>query len=82
MSENRLAALSIIVEDRSESGEINRILAENGDFVVGRMGIPYRQRGVSVICVVLDAPTEILNSITGKIGNLNGVTARVLVSKL
>lgn len=81
MSEKRLAVLSIIVERREVSASVNTILSEYGDYIVGRMGVPYRERGVSVICIILDAPTEIINSLTGKIGMLDGVTAKTLTSK-
>ena len=81
MSENRIAVLSVIVEDRAASPRINSILSDFGDYVVGRMGIPNRQKGVSVICVVLDAPVEIINGVTGKIGMLAGVSAKTVTSK-
>lgn len=82
MSENRLAVVSIIVEDRAQSPKINSVLSEFGDFIVGRMGIPYREKSVSVLCVVIDAPNEVINSLTGKIGMLHGVTAKTLTSKV
>lgn len=82
MSENRVATLSIIIENRGESSQINAILSQFGDYVVGRMGIPYKEKGVSVICVMLDAPVEILNTISGKIGMIKGVSAKLLVSKI
>lgn len=81
MSENRIAVISIIVEKREASARINAILSENGDYVVGRMGIPYKQKGVSVICVVVDAPTETINLMTGKIGMIDGVSAKTVTSK-
>lgn len=81
MSENRLAVISIIVEKREVSPQINAVLSEYGEYAVGRMGIPYRQKGVSVICVAVDAPVEVVNSITGKIGMLDGVSAKTVVSK-
>lgn len=56
MSEKRLAVISLIIENRDQSPEINSILSEFGDYVVGRMGVPYKERGVSVICVIVDAP--------------------------
>ena len=82
MSENRLAVISIIVEKRDQSAGINALLSEFGDSIIGRMGLPYKQKGVSVISVVLDAPTELINKLTGKIGMLDGVTAKTLMSKL
>ncbi|MDE6001764.1 MAG: iron-only hydrogenase system regulator [Clostridia bacterium] len=82
MSEKRLAVISIIVEDREKSANINALLSEFGDFVVGRMGIPYREKSVSVMCVIIDAPTEVINTLTGKLGMLHGVTAKTLTSKM
>ena len=82
MIEKRLAIISIIVEDRNASGEINSLLSKFGDFIVGRMGIPYKERGVSVMCVVVDAPSETINTITGRLGMLSGVTAKTLMSKI
>lgn len=82
MSENRIAVISIIAEDREQSSKINEILSEFGDFVIGRMGIPYKQKSVFIISVAVDAPSEIINTITGKIGQLSGVSAKTLMSKL
>lgn len=78
MEEKRLCVLSILVEDRKEAEKINGYLSEYGEYIVGRMGIPYRERGVSVLCVVLDAPSAAINALTGKIGKLDGVTAKAL----
>lgn len=82
MSENRLAVISVIVEDRAQSPQINSLLSAFGDYVIGRMGIPYREKEVSVICVAIDAPAEIINNLTGKIGMLKGVSAKTLMSKI
>lgn len=82
MFENdRLAVISIIAENRSKSADINALLSEFGDFIIGRMGIPYRARGVNIISVAVDAPAEIINKLTGKIGMLEGVTAKTLMHK-
>lgn len=81
MSENRLAVISIIVEDRTVSAAINALLSEFGEFILGRMGVPYKEKGVSVICVTVDAPAEIINKLTGKIGMIKGVTAKTLMHK-
>ena len=82
MSEKRLAVISIIVENRLHSAEINLLLSEFGEYIVGRMGIPYREKNVSVISVVIDAPAELINRLTGKLGMLDGVTAKTLMSKV
>ena len=81
MSENRLAVISIIVENRERSPQINALLSDFGNYIVGRMGIPYKEKNVAVLCVVIDAPAEIINTLTGKIGMLEGVTAKTLMSK-
>ena len=81
MSDKRLAVISVMIEDRGESHKINSILSQFGDFIVGRMGLPYREKSISVICLVLDAPAEVINSVTGKIGMIAGVTAKTLMSK-
>lgn len=82
MAENRIAVISIIAEDRGQSPQINTILSAFGDFIIGRMGIPYKEKSVYIISVAVDAPAEVINTITGKIGQLQGVTAKTLMSKL
>jgi putative iron-only hydrogenase system regulator len=76
-----LAVLSIIIEDRQQSAKINEYLSQFGENIIGRMGVPYKQKNISVICVVIDAPQEEINSLTGKIGMLPGVTAKTITSK-
>lgn len=80
--ETRIAAISIIVEDRSKSEELNQILHTYGEYIVGRMGIPYRERGVSVISVILDAPQEKISALSGKLGMLKGVSSKTVYSKM
>ena len=82
MFEKRLAIISIIVEDRQKNSEINSLLSSFGDCIVGRMGIPYKERGVAVMCIVVDAHAETINTLTGKLGMLSGVTAKTLMSKI
>ena len=81
MRENRLAVISVIVENREVSPQINALLSEFGEYVIGRMGIPYKEKGVSIISIAVDAPAGIINRLTGKIGMLNGVTAKTLMHK-
>lgn len=81
MEEKRIAVLSVVVERREQAEKLNAYLSEFGEYIVGRMGIPYRERGVSVLCVVLDAPASAVNALTGKIGQLDGVTAKTLFGK-
>lgn len=81
MQENRLAVISVIVENREVSPKINALLSEFGEYVIGRMGIPYKEKGVSIISIAVDAPAEIINRLTGKIGMIDGVTAKTLMHK-
>lgn len=78
--ESRIAVISIIVENSDSVECLNRILHEYGIYIIGRMGIPYRQR-ISIISVAIDAPLDIINALTGKIGRLAGVSAKTVYSK-
>lgn len=80
--ENRIALLGIVVEEESSAEPLNRLLSEYKEYVVGRMGIPYRQRGVNLISIVLDAPGDAISSLSGKLGMLPGVSAKTLYAKL
>lgn len=80
-AENRIALAGIIVEDPAAANEVNRILHDFSQWIVGRMGIPYRSRGVSIISVVLDAPQPVLSSLSGKLGMVNGVSVKTVCSK-
>lgn len=80
--ESRVAVVSIIVENPEMAEKINALLHEYGDFVVGRMGIPYRKRGVSVISVVLDAPQNTIATLAGKIGGLPGISVKTAYSSV
>lgn len=80
--ETRIALIGIIVENLSSAEQINNILHEFGKYVVGRMGIPYRDKGVSIISVVVDAPNDVISSISGKLGMLPGVNSKTVYSKV
>ena len=79
--ENRIALLGIIVEKKEVTDRLNDILHEYADYVVGRMGIPYRERGISIISVVLDAPESTVSALSGKLGMLEGVSVKAVYSK-
>ena len=79
--ETRVALVGIIVEDMNVTDKINEIIHEYAEYIIGRMGIPYRQKKISVMSVVLDAPQEVVNALTGKLGMICGVTAKTLISK-
>lgn len=78
----RIAVIAIIVEDREKSEEINQLLHEYGEYIVGRMGVPYRSRNMSIISVILDAPQEKISALSGKLGMLPGISSKTLYSKL
>ena len=75
--ETRVAAIGIVVEDTTSVEQLNSILHEYAPFIVGRMGVPYRQRGISIIMVAVDAPADAINSLSGKLGALPGVNVKV-----
>ena len=81
-SERRIAVVSILVTDRAVSERVNALLSEYGDWILGRMGIPYKEKAVSVLSVVLDAPVEKTNALTGKIGRIDGVSVKALFGKM
>ena len=80
--ENRVALLGIVVEREESVEELNRLLHQYKDYIVGRMGIPYRQRGVNLISIVVDAPGDAISTLAGKVGMLQGVSAKTLYAKL
>lgn len=79
--ETRLAVIAIIVENRESAGALNELLHEAGDYIVGRMGVPYREKKISVISVILDAPQNVISTLSGKLGMLPGVTSKTVYSK-
>ena len=79
--DTRIAVVSIIVEDMENSVPTNELLHEFSQYIVGRMGTPYRQRGISIISVVVDAPQNVISSLSGKLGMIDGISVKVTVSK-
>ncbi|MBP5621804.1 MAG: iron-only hydrogenase system regulator [Thermoguttaceae bacterium] len=77
----RIAVISIIVEKDGAREKVNHLLQEYSSYIIGRLGIPYRKRELSVIVVVIDAPADAISALTGKLGLLNGVNARTIFSK-
>ena len=80
--ETKVAVISIIVENADKVSEIQKLLSEASDYIIGRMGIPYRQKNVRIISVVLDAPVDNINALTGKIGKIDGVSAKTVLSNV
>lgn len=80
--ETRVAVISIIVENPDSVSRLNELLHEYGEYIIGRMGIPYRAKSVNIISVAVDAPQDKINSLTGSIGKLEGVSAKAAYSKI
>ncbi|MEN6520855.1 MAG: TM1266 family iron-only hydrogenase system putative regulator [Armatimonadota bacterium] len=79
--DSRIVAISIIVESPDSVEKLNGLLHDYSKYIVGRMGIPYPKRGISIICVVLDAPNDVISALSGKLGMLPNVTAKTAYSK-
>lgn len=82
MEETRVALIGIIVEDMEAADRLNEILHEYRGCLIGRMGIPYKERGVGIISVVVDAPGSVISSLSGKLGMIPGVNVKTVYSKL
>lgn len=80
--DTRIALIGIIVEQEEAAEQLNRILHEYRECIVGRMGIPYRKKGVNIISVAVDATEDKINALSGKIGRLNGVSAKTVYSNV
>lgn len=78
--EKRIAVLAVIINELESSEKVNLVLHEYSG-IIGRMGIPYRERGVSVISVVVDTDTDTISAITGKLGKISGVSVKAAISK-
>jgi len=78
--ETRVAVIGIIVEKYEAAEALNGILHEYGKYIIGRMGIPYREKKINVISVAIDAPQDIISALSGKIGKLDGVSAKTAFS--
>ncbi len=79
---HRVALIGIVVEKTAATPKMNEILSDYSNYIIGRMGIPYREQGVSIISIVLDAPDNIISSLSGKIGMLPGISTKTVYSKV
>ena len=80
--ETRVAVMSIIVENGEMVEKLNSILHAYGEYILGRMGIPYRKRGVSIIAIALDAPQNTISALSGKVGSLDGISVKTAYSSV
>jgi putative iron-only hydrogenase system regulator len=82
MTETRVAILAVVVADDSSVDDLNHTLHEFSEYIIGRMGLPYKARGIHLISVAVDAPIDVINNLAGRIGKLPGVTAKAAYSNV
>ncbi len=80
--ETRVAVMGIIVEESTAVESLNALLHQYADYIIGRMGIPYRKRGVSIVSIAIDAPQDVISALSGKIGKLQGVSVKTAYSNV
>ncbi|MBQ9940372.1 MAG: iron-only hydrogenase system regulator [Clostridia bacterium] len=81
-TKTRIAVVGIIVEKKESADALNKVLHQYGKYIIGRMGIPYREKGVNIISIAVDAPQDIISAMSGQIGRLEGVSAKTAYSGL
>lgn len=80
--ETRVAVIGIIVENKDSATPLNELLSEYRRYIIGRMGVPYNEKNISIISIAIDAPMDTINSLSGKIGRLDGVSAKAAYSNV
>lgn len=81
MSEKRIGVIGIVIENREAVPQVNQILSEHAEMIIGRMGLPYREKDIAVISLIVDGSTDELGALTGKLGNLPQVTVKSALTK-
>ena len=80
--DNKVSVISIIVKDEESAGRVNELLHEFRQYIVGRMGIPYREKGINIISIAIDAPQDVISTLSGKIGRLSGISTKTAYSNI
>ena len=80
-TETRVAQIGIVVENPDSVEKLNALLHTFGEYIIGRMGVPYRARGVNIMSIAIDAPQDVINALSGKVGKIEGVSAKTAYSK-
>lgn len=80
-SPTRIALIGIIVSNHDSVDQLNHLLSQYGPYIIGRMGIPYREKGISIISISMDAPADIISALSGKIGMLPGISSKTIYAK-
>ena len=78
----RVAVMGIIVENTDSVEQLNALLHEYGHYIIGRMGIPYRERSINIVSIAIDAPQDVISALAGKIGNLDGISVKTAYSNV
>jgi len=82
MAETRIAQIGIIVENLESANKLNEVLHQYGKYIIGRMGIPYHKKNISIISIVMDAPNDVISALSGKLGMIPDVQAKTIYSKM
>lgn len=80
--QTRVAVMSMIVEEKEAVETLNELLHSYGDFIIGRMGIPYRAKGINIVCIAIDAPQDTISALAGKLGKIAGVSVKTAYSNV
>jgi putative iron-only hydrogenase system regulator len=81
MESKRIAVAAIVIDEPEAAVEVNAVLHEYNDIIIGRMGVPYKERGISLISVAIDAEPDVISSLTGRLGQISGVSVKAAISK-
>ena len=81
MDEKRIAVVAIVVDEQDAVTDVNNVLHDYSSIIIGRMGVPYKERGVSLISVALDAEPDAISALTGRLGKIKGVSAKAAISR-
>ncbi|MDY5958825.1 MAG: TM1266 family iron-only hydrogenase system putative regulator [Agathobaculum butyriciproducens] len=80
--QTRVAVMGIVVENTDSVERLNTLLHEYGSYIIGRMGIPYRARKINIVSIAIDAPQDVISTLSGKIGNLDGISVKTAYSNM
>ena len=80
--QTRVAVMGIIVENIDSVEQLNALLHEYGHYIIGRMGIPYRERSINIVSIAIDTPQDVISALAGKIGNLDGISVKTAYSNV
>ena len=80
-AENKIAIVAVVIKNKDSVARVNAVFHDYADFVLGRLGVPYKEKNVNIISVAIDAPQTVLNSLSGKLGMIDGVSSKLMITK-